>query len=123
MFLFDDDSSISLVVKIVLTVVFLGVSWLGYEFYPDILQKKRAAVVNSHQYLESSRSKLSKLASEYRSAATEIETYKAAEGDYGKVIEGITAQKSALREQMGLEVDKIPVDEIPQQVLKILEEE
>jgi len=122
-FFLDEDRPVTLLVKIVLTIVFLGVSWIGYEFYPDILRLKREAVVNSHQYIEASRSKLSKLASEYRSAETEIEAYKAASGDYGKVIEGIVAQKNALKEQMELEANKISGDEIPLQVIKILEEE
>lgn len=119
----DEDSSVGLLIKIILTVVFLGVSWVGYEFYPDILRLKREAVVNSHQYIEASRSKLSKLASEYRSAEKEIAAYKVADGDYEKVIEGIDAQKGALKEQMGVEADKIPEEEIPLQVIKILEEE
>lgn len=123
MFFFDDDSPVALVVKIVLTVVFLGVSWIGYEFYPDILGMKRKAVVNSHQYIEASRSKLSKLASEYRAAEVDIQTYKAADGDYDKIVEGLVAQKTALKDQIKTEAIKIPEEELPQQVIKILEEE
>ena len=120
---FDDDSPISLVVKIVLTLAFIGVSYLSYEFYPDILHMKRSAVVNSHQYIESSRSKLSKLASEYRGAEVDIQTYKAAEGDYEKIINGFIAQKAALKGQIRLEAGKISEEEIPFEVIKILEEE
>ena len=123
MWFLDDDSNIGLIVKIVLTGAFLGISWVGYEFYPDILRLKREAVVNSHQYIESSRSKLSKLGSEYRTAAVDIETYKAADGNYDKIIEGLLAQKMALKDQIEVEAGKIPKHEIPPQVMKILEEE
>jgi hypothetical protein len=120
---FDDDRPISLIVKIVLTLVFIGVSYLAYEFYPDILHMKRTAVVNSHQYIEASRSRLSKLASEYRAADTDIKRYQVAEGDYKELIDGFIAQKIAIKEQIRVEAVKIAADEIPSEVIKILEEE
>ena len=118
-----DEDHVSLIFKIVLTVIFLGVSYIGYEFLPDILRLKREAVVNSQQYIESSRSKLSKLASEYRTAEVDIQTYKSSEGDFEKIVNGLIAQKMALKDQIKVEAIKIPGEEIPAEVIKILEEE
>ena len=120
---FDSDHPGMLVLKIFLWLTFMGVSWLGYQFYPDILGMKREAVVNSHQYIEASRSKLSKLATEYRSASVDIATYKSAEGDFEELIGQLTAQKIAIKDQIKTEVTKIPENEIPSEVVRILEEE
>ncbi len=119
----DAENPGMLLLKIFLMITFLGVSWLSYEFYPDILGLKREAVVNSHQYIEASRSKLSKLATEYRSASVDIATYKSAEGDFEELIEQLTAQKIAIKDQIKTEVTKIPENEIPSEVVRILEEE
>ena len=118
-----EEEHVSLAVKIVLTIAFLVVSYVGYELLPGILLLKREAVVNSHQYIESSRSKLSKIASEYRDAEVEIEKFKVADKDYSKIIDGLIAQKGVLKEEMKLEASKLPENEIPNQVITILEEE
>jgi len=118
-----EEEHVSLAVKIVLTIAFLVVSYVGYELLPGILLLKREAVVNSHQYIESSRSKLSKIASEYRAAEVEIEKFKVADKDYSKIIDGLIAQKGVLKEEMKLEASKLPENEIPNQVITILEEE
>jgi hypothetical protein len=118
-----DQEDFSLIIKIVLGVLSIVVGYCGYLFLPDIMNKEREIVKNSHQYVEASQSRLMKFADEYNDTKIKIKLYESSEGDYADLITDYKNQKSILLESIKMEVVKIPEDAIPESVFKILEEE
>ena len=120
-------STVAIVVAILL-VVAAGVSVLLWYtvFAKPIADAEREAIKHTHQYIESSRSRLMKFAETYTTTGTQILQYEAAQargqGDYVKVIEGLRAQQLAVLAQIKEEVGRLPEKEVPKEITKILNE-
>ena len=120
MSLFFDEENIGMIIKIFLTLVMLVTGWLGYLFVPDILEARRAAVKSSSGYIEAKQSKLLKLSQEYNDCTLKINQLKLADTEYVDLIEDYKAQRGALLEAIRMESIRIPDEELPETVLKIL---
>lgn len=120
-------STIAIVV-VILCVIALGVGTLLWYtvFKKPIMDAERAAVKHSHQYIESSRSRLMKFAETYTTTGSQILQYEAAQnagqGDYAKVIESLRAQQLAVLANIKEEVGRLPEKEVPETITKILNE-
>lgn len=120
-------STIAIVV-VILLVVAIGVGTLLWftVFAKPIADAERAAVKHSHQYIESSRSRIMKFAETYETTGTKILQYEAAQvsgqGEYTKVITGLRAQQLAVLAQIKEEVGRLPEGEVPSEITKILNE-
>ena len=120
-------STAAIVVAVVL-VIAVGVSVLLWYtvFAKPIADAEREAIKHTHQYIESSRSRLMKFAETYTTTGTQILQYEAAQargqGDYVKVIEGLRAQQLAVLAQIKEEVGRLPEKEVPKEITKILNE-
>jgi len=123
-----DMESVGLGLKIVLTVILIVTSWVGYELFGYFMEARHQAFTHSSGYIESKKSKLEKLASEYRGADSQIREYRlaleAAKNKEGikNVIEGFVAQREVIKQEMVSIAGKIPDGEVPEQVKEILGE-
>lgn len=114
------------IVVVILIVVAIGVGSLLWftVFAKPIADAERDAIKHTHQYIESSRSRLMKFAETYTSTGTKILQYEAAQDadQYAKVIEGLRAQQLAVLAQIKEEVGRLPEKEVPAEITKILNE-
>jgi len=118
-----DLEHVSLTVKIILMVILTGTSYFGYLIFEWSMDRRHEAFIRSDGYIESKKSKLAKLVSEYRAADVQIKQYDAAGKEkYRDVIEGIVAQKGVLKQEIQLIVDKIPEYEVSESASQILRE-
>ena len=118
-----DTETISLGVKVVLTVILIGTSYFGYMIFDWSMDRRHEAFIRSSGYIESKKSKLAKLVSEYRAADVQIKQYAVAGKEkYKDVINGIVAQKAVLKQEIELIVNKIPEYEVPESANQILRE-
>ena len=118
-----DSESVGLSIKIILMVVLTGTSYFGYLIFEWSMDRRHEAFIRSDGYIETKKTKLAKLVSEYRSADVQIKQYKAAGKEkYKDVIEGIVAQKLVLKQEIELIISKIPECEVPESANQILRE-
>jgi len=119
-------TSILIAIVVVLAVGIAMLVWYT-AFERPIEDAKRDAIKHSHAYIEASRSRLLKYAKEYRTAGTQILQYEAAqkagEVDYSKIIADLRNQQNACMEQMKEEAQRIPQNEVPESVRKLLDQE
>ncbi len=95
----------SFIFIIIIVVLLLFGSWFGYLYLlRPALGLKREAIQHSQQYVESKQSMLMQLASEYNSTDN-------------------SGQKVVLLERMKMEAERIPYDQVPESVKKILRSE
>ena len=109
---------------IVLTVIGMGLTALGYATKPLWLSMEREAYQNSHQYVDAHTTAINKLATSIAQADTKIAKYTAemnAGGpNYTQVIEGLKAQKSAFMTEINQKAATMPRGEIPNSALPYL---
>ena len=113
------------IVIVVFLVIAAGVGMLLWYtvFAKPIADAEREATKHTHQYIESSRSRLMKSAETYTANGTKILQYEAAPGDYAKVIKGLRAQQLAILASIKEEVGRLPEKEVPEEITKILNKE
>lgn len=116
------------IVVVILLVCAVGVGtllWLTV-FKKPIMDAEREVTKHSHQYIESSRSKLIKFAETYTTTGSQILQYEAAQangqGDYTEVIRGLRAQQLAVLANIKEEAGRLPEKEVPKEITKILNE-
>lgn len=116
------------IVILFLFIVGIGVATLLWftVFAKPIEDAKREVTKSTHQYIESSRSRLMKFAETYETTGVKILEYEAAQeagsGDFAKVIEGLQAQRLAVLANIKTEVERLPEKEVPKVITKILNE-
>ena len=130
--MYDDDVKMFLGVHIYLVwlVIFLlflgiGVGFVVMKFKPAFMNMEREAIKQSHQYQESHNTALMKMYEEYNEAKKELALYKAANNendDYDEVIEGTEAHMVAMKKRMKSEADKLPAEQIPQEIRDLIKE-
>lgn len=108
----------------VFCVIAVGVGALLWftVFAKPIADAEREATKHTHQYIESSISRLMKFAETYTANGTKILQYEAAPDDYTEVIEGLRAQQLAVLASIKEEVGRLPKKEVPEAITKILNE-
>lgn len=116
------------IIVVILIVCAVGVAALLWYtvFAKDVADAERDALKHTHQYIESSVSRLMNFATTYTATGAEILKYEAAQnagqGDYVKVIEGLRAQQLAVLGSIKKEVGRLPEGEVPAEITKILTE-
>jgi len=119
-------TSIFIAIVVVLAVGIAMLVWYT-AFERPIEDAKRDAIKHSHAYIEASRSRLLKYATEYRTVDTQILQYEAAqkagEVDYSKIIADLRNQQNACMQQIEEEVQRIPSGEVPESVQELLDQE
>jgi len=120
-------STVAIVIVILLVAAIGTAVLLWYTVYAKPIEDaKRDVTKHTHQYIESSRSRLMKFAETYTTTGSQILQYEAAQangqGDYVKVIKGLRAQQLAVLAQIKEEVGRLPEKEVPKEITKILNE-
>lgn len=112
------------IVIVIFCVIAVGVGMLLWYtvFAKPIADAEREATKHTHQYIESSISRLMNFAKDYTTNGAKILQYEAAPGDYAKVIEGLRAQQLAVLASIKEEVGRLPENEVPKEITKILNE-
>jgi len=117
------EASGSLVWYSVLILAILVVATFAtYSLKPTWLGMEREAYKASHQYIESKQTMLLNLAEKFRELEVDIIRYEQAEGDNSEIIDGLEAQKTSLLFRMRKESERLPDNELPESVRKILQQ-
>jgi hypothetical protein len=96
---------LGLVVAGVFIAAWLRPTWLGYE---------REAYVESHQYVETVKQEVVTLVGKYDELTTEIEKYKALDGDNSKIVAGLEMQQRSLKKRINAALVKISEKDWPE---------
>lgn len=119
-----DDEGVVSTTAILIGFIVIGVIVGGFAiayFKPVWLGFERKAFKASHQYVEGKQTQLMTLGTEYGNLTTEIAKYNQNPELNAEIISGLKAQQKSIVSRIKMEAQRIPKDELPESVRKLLE--